>query len=151
MSSGNDHTHTVTYSDEETYFSYEINVYNGPELPHGIHNFPFSFTLPHNIPSSFESHVGNVRYEVKGQIVRDWKWDHRVKKMITGMKIVLMYQTYQNTWTSQEMDETLLEQILRSAMNFLIDGQISPFFPDQPEGKFLILIMIHKLPSSASQ
>ena len=85
MSSGNDQTHTVTYSDEETYFSYEINVYNGPQLPHGIHNFSFSFTLPHNIPSSFESHVGNVRYEVKGQIVRDWKWDHRVRKMITGM------------------------------------------------------------------
>ena len=80
----------MTYSDEETYFSYEIDVYNGPQLPHGIHNFPFSLTLPYNIPSSFESHVGNVRYEVKGQIVRDWKWDHRVRKMITGM--------YQNTW-----------------------------------------------------
>jgi hypothetical protein len=85
LSSGNTHTHTVTYSDEETYFSYEIDVYNGPQLPNGFHNFPFSFTLPHNIPSSFESHVGNVRYEVKGQIVRDWKWDHRVRKIFTGM------------------------------------------------------------------
>ena len=92
LSSGNDHNRTVTYSDDETYFSYEINVYNGPQLPNGIHNFPFSFTLPNNIPSSYESHVGNVRYEVKGQIVRDWKWDHKVRKLITGM--------YKNTRTS---------------------------------------------------
>ena len=56
-----------TYSDHETYFSYEINVFNGPMLYPGIHNFPFSFTLPPNIPSSFESKYGHVRYQVRGK------------------------------------------------------------------------------------
>ena len=55
------------YSDHETYFNYEINVYNGPYLPYGVHNFPFSFTLPYNLPSSFESKDGQVRYEVRGK------------------------------------------------------------------------------------
>ena len=82
---------TVVYSNGETYFWHEIDVYNGPQLPSGIHIFPFSFTLPYNIPSSFGSQVGNVRYEIDGKIVQDWKWDH-VRKMITGM--------YQNTWIS---------------------------------------------------
>ena len=34
------------------------------------------------------------------------------------------------------------------AMDFLIDGQISSFYPDQPEGKLLTLIMLHKLTQS---
>ena len=58
---------TKTYSDHETYFSYEINVFNGPMLYPGIHSFPFSFTLPPNIPSSFESKYGHVRYQVRGK------------------------------------------------------------------------------------
>ena len=41
---------TVTYSEEETYFSFEYAVFNGPSLPSGIHYFPFNFTLPCNIP-----------------------------------------------------------------------------------------------------
>ena len=36
-------------------------------MPYGVHNFPFSFTLPYNLPSSFESKDGQVRYEVRGK------------------------------------------------------------------------------------
>ena len=61
------HWWSLFYSDHETYFNYEINVYNGPYLPYGVHNFPFSFTLPYNLPSSFESKDGQVRYEVRGK------------------------------------------------------------------------------------
>ena len=59
------------------------DIYYGPSLPAGVHNFPFSFPLPLNIPSSYESHIGHIRYEAKGQIVRNWKWDHRVRRIIT--------------------------------------------------------------------
>ena len=47
--------------------------------------------LPPNIPSSFErSHAagqGSVRYYVKANIVRDWKWDYKVKEhiMVNGI------------------------------------------------------------------
>ena len=49
--------------------------------------FPFSFMLPPNLPSSFESKIGNVRYFVKADIVRDWKWNHKVKQhfMVNGI------------------------------------------------------------------
>ena len=30
-------------------------------LCQGVHYFPFSFVLPPDLPSSFESHTGNVR------------------------------------------------------------------------------------------
>jgi hypothetical protein len=33
-------------------------------------------------------------------------------------------------------------------MDFLIDGQISSFCPDQHEGELLTLIMLHKLTQS---
>ena len=33
-------------------------------------------------------------------------------------------------------------------MEFLIDGQISSFCPDQPEGQLLNLILLHKLTQS---
>ena len=43
--------------------------------------------LPPNIPSSFEGQHGSVRYYVKANIVRDWKWDHNVKQhfMVNGI------------------------------------------------------------------
>ena len=71
------------YSANETYFNYEVSVYNGPKLPPGIHKLPFMITLPQNIPGSYESEVGHIRYEIKAQIVRDWKWDHKVERLIT--------------------------------------------------------------------
>ena len=46
-----------------------------------------SFMLPPNLPSSFESDIGHVRYFVKADIVRDWKWNHKVKQhfMVNGI------------------------------------------------------------------
>ena len=35
------------------------------KIPGGSHTWPFQFTLPRNIPSSFEGTVGWVRYSLK--------------------------------------------------------------------------------------
>jgi len=67
----------------ESYLEQEAVVYHGPSLQAGTHVFPFSFLLPTNLPSSFESKVGQVRYFVKADIVRDWMWNHKVKQHIT--------------------------------------------------------------------
>ena len=75
------------YSDHETYFNYEINVYNGPYLPYGVHNFPFSFTLPYNIPSSFESKDGQVRYEVRGKNLTMGKNYTRDRNVCPGLNL----------------------------------------------------------------
>lgn len=86
---GKSHSETVTdyFRNHETYVKQETVLHGGPGLPPGIHYFPFSFMLPPNLPSSFESNIGNVRYFVKADIVRDWKWNHKVKQhfMVNGI------------------------------------------------------------------
>jgi len=72
-------TYTVTYSSSETYVKEKKVVHHGPSLPPGFHSYPFNFTLPQNLPSSFEGAYGQVRYHVKATIKRDWKWNHRAK------------------------------------------------------------------------
>ena len=82
-------TETVTdhYRGSEKYFHQEFIIQQGPGLPPGRHVLPFSVILPSNLPSSFEGEHGSVRYYVKANIVRDWKWDHKVKQhiMVNGI------------------------------------------------------------------
>ena len=52
-------------------------------LQAGRHTFPFVYQLPPNLPSSYESHIGNVRYQLKGTIDKPWKFDHHTKKLFT--------------------------------------------------------------------
>ena len=88
-SDGKSHSEKVTdyFRNHETYVKQETVLHAGPGLPPGIHYFPFSFMLPPNLPSSFESDIGHVRYFVKADIVRDWKWNHKVKQhfMVNGI------------------------------------------------------------------
>jgi len=42
----------------------------GTEIPAGQHNYPFTFQLPPNIPSSFESAHGSVRYTLTATLSR---------------------------------------------------------------------------------
>ncbi len=42
------------------------------ELAAGKHEYPFSFTLPSAIPSSYEGIHGNIRYTMKAIIKRPW-------------------------------------------------------------------------------
>jgi len=105
-SNGNSTTRTVTdtYSNHETYVKQDTVLHNGPSLPPGIHYFPFSFLLPPNMPTSFESNIGQVRYFVKADIVRDWKWNHKVKQhlMINGILDLNMYPSAKHEGNSRD-------------------------------------------------
>ena len=70
-SQSNDNYREITYSNHETYVKEETVLHNGPSLPQGIHYLPFSFLLPPNMPTSFESDIGQVRYFVKANIERN--------------------------------------------------------------------------------
>ena len=61
-------------------------MFHGPVLPPGTHLFPFTFLLPPGLPSSFESNIGHVRYYVKADIVRDWRWNHKVTAHMAGVR-----------------------------------------------------------------
>lgn len=92
------HRRTTTrhYSASEQYFNQEVLLYGiwpgqGSEttkLPVGRHTFPFSFTLPPNLPSSFEGAHGYVRYSIKGIIDKPWKFDHTTKRAFTVICIL---------------------------------------------------------------
>ena len=79
--------HTRHYSNHETYTEQKVVVHSGPSLPTGIHYLPFTFLLPPNLPTSFESATGKVRYFIKAEIVRSWKWNHKAKQhfMVNGV------------------------------------------------------------------
>ncbi|XP_034943031.1 arrestin domain-containing protein 17 isoform X2 [Chelonus insularis] len=77
-----------TVTGHEEYFNIQYYLLGSPsgeemELPAGEHSYPFSCTLPPNLPSSFEHDYGHVRYTVKAIIDRPWKFDHEVKIAFT--------------------------------------------------------------------
>lgn len=56
--------------------------------PTGKHSYPFSFVLPIDIPSSFEGKFGHIRYIIKANVVRPWKFDHKVKRPVIINEII---------------------------------------------------------------
>ena len=62
-------TSTEPYVDEvETVWRSRQSRANG-KLPPGRYSWPFSFTIPETAPSSFEGHIGNIRYTLVARIV----------------------------------------------------------------------------------
>ena len=59
----------VTRHYSEPYCNTEIEVSTG-QLSIGVHTFPFSFHLPENIPSSFQTVYGQIKYEIETRIMR---------------------------------------------------------------------------------
>ncbi|XP_065829335.1 arrestin domain-containing protein 2-like [Oscarella lobularis] len=91
------HRHTVHYSDSEVYMNHSLTLWgkqegdrqgDNPELPLGMHTFPFSFVLPSALPSSFESYNGHIRYYVTAQVDRPWKFDYKSKRPFTVIEYV---------------------------------------------------------------
>ena len=74
----------------EKYCDYTLTVLqaqsnHGITLAKGEYRFPFTFKLPQAIPSSFSylsSSSGEVKYHVKGKVVRNWKQDKKIKQEI---------------------------------------------------------------------
>ncbi|KAK6174918.1 hypothetical protein SNE40_013477 [Patella caerulea] len=84
-------TYTVVYSSKELYFEHVLVLFgkdleekgDNPVLQPGSYTYPFSFQLPKQLPSSYESSIGRVRYTVTAVIDRPWKFDHKCKRTFT--------------------------------------------------------------------
>ena len=62
----------VTHSN----FNFECNTERGSIAS-------LSIALGVLLSNLYTVYTGHVRYQVKAQIVRDWKWNHRVRRLIT--------------------------------------------------------------------
>jgi len=54
----------------------------------GTHQYPFQFSLPSGVPSSFEGEVGYVRYTAEAKMERPWKFDHVTRSAFTVISLV---------------------------------------------------------------
>nr|CAD7405650.1 unnamed protein product [Timema cristinae] len=52
-------------------------------LPAGDHSFLFTFSIPSNLPSSFEGAFGYIRYSIKAILDRPWKFNQDTKVALT--------------------------------------------------------------------
>lgn len=58
------------------------------EFAAGLHKFNFSCQLPPQLPTSFESKYGHIRYQVKVEIERPWKFDIKYCFAFTVLKVL---------------------------------------------------------------
>ena len=73
---------TSYFENVEEYLNKWVSVWKREDSPNGVlssgvHSYPFQFTLPHNIPSSYEGGCAWIRYGVHGRIRTGClKFDH---------------------------------------------------------------------------
>ncbi|XP_072765508.1 arrestin domain-containing protein 2 isoform X2 [Anoplolepis gracilipes] len=88
-SQGHRHTQVDHFRANEQYFNLTYYLFgnttgNGDvRMPAGFHKYPFNFSLPYNIPCSFEHANGHIRYTTKAVIDRPWRFDHECKIAFT--------------------------------------------------------------------
>ena len=60
------------------------------ELTAGRHEFPFNFQLPWAaiLPTSFESHIGHIRYSLLTRIQQSWKFEHTTTRAIIVNEVI---------------------------------------------------------------
>jgi hypothetical protein len=58
------------------------------ELSAGLHKFNFSCQLPPQLPTSFESKYGYIRYQIKVELERPWKFDLKYCFAFTVIKVL---------------------------------------------------------------
>ncbi|XP_030831183.1 arrestin domain-containing protein 3 [Strongylocentrotus purpuratus] len=88
-----DNRRTVSYTTNHEYFRQEITLQGAGadnttadriKLTAGEHRFPFQFQIPNiSLPPPFEASYGYVRYYVKINIDRPWKFDHHTQRLFS--------------------------------------------------------------------
>ena len=78
---------------KEQYLQDEVCIWGGDGGEHflqpGSYQLPFSFKLPEvPLPTSYESHTGQVRYWLEARLDRPWKFDHVTKRAFTILERV---------------------------------------------------------------
>ena len=77
------------------YVSGTENPIDEPTIPVGQRLYPFAFQMPHNLPSSYESTTGYVRYSAKCKIDVPWGFDYETERRFS---VVSIYDLNQVSW-----------------------------------------------------
>ena len=56
---------------------------NTMQIAAGDYEYPFTFTLPLSVPSSFVGEYGRIAYSIKAVIDRPWRFDHETVAFFT--------------------------------------------------------------------
>ncbi|XP_059477948.1 uncharacterized protein LOC132198144 [Neocloeon triangulifer] len=73
--SNNDRRNLKGYNDSEDYINDQFAIFgwgNDGTLEPGEYSFPFTYTLPMNLPSSFETKFGCIRYTLMAEMHQPW-------------------------------------------------------------------------------
>ena len=110
----NRRTEIVYHSDTQSIFNDVLiqlwgNGRDSQELGAGRHEFPFKFRLPSDLdlPTSFESDSGYIRYSLLARIQRSWKFHHTTTRAITVNDIVDINTSQMTTSLSSSSEKTL--------------------------------------------
>jgi hypothetical protein len=82
------------------------------ELEPDYYRYAFSFTLPHQLPASFEGAHGSLRYYIKAVLGRRWMLDAVFKRGISVNTIVDLNQNFQASVSSRGGIAELIKRIL---------------------------------------
>lgn len=66
---------TSVHTDERVYFSQRIDAAGEGTMSSDGYSFPFQFTIPENVPSSYKGVHGWIEYKLIGVIERAWSID----------------------------------------------------------------------------
>ncbi|XP_045450223.1 arrestin domain-containing protein 17-like [Melitaea cinxia] len=79
-------THTKSHDSYEEYINQKIYLVGSESGEHhiqpGNYEYPFTFRVPDNCPSSFEGDYGRIRYKIKAIVDRAFKFDQEKKVAI---------------------------------------------------------------------
>ena len=87
-------TTTRSYTASEPYVDQALALWSSEQSPGGVlapaqYNWPFSFGIPPNAPSSFEGSVGYIRFSLEGRVGTGLlKFDHVVEVRIPVLQLV---------------------------------------------------------------
>ncbi|RLU22954.1 hypothetical protein DMN91_005232 [Ooceraea biroi] len=111
-SQGHSHTHVDHYRANEQYFNLVYYLLGDTadevRMPAGFQKYPFSFSLPHNIPCSFEHADGYIRYTTKAVIDRPWRFNHECKIAFT---VVTSYDLNAHSQQCLGLDDEVTESL----------------------------------------
>ena len=103
----------TTWDVTEPYIDGKIILWSSDQSPDGKldpgeYNWPFTFTIPPNVPSSFEGTVGNIRYSLEGRIRTGlMKFDHKVEVRIPVQQVVSITNPQLLEPVRQEVQKTV--------------------------------------------